>query len=410
MAIIGTLQRLPSIASIWCIADRKQSSQNPPDMTGSVSHKVEVEDDQMDHASVMKRYKEQVPKNEDWTAPRRESVFSLPNFCKQAILPMLNDERDYVAAEFLVNHTFIVIPLVVYSWYYPSNLWMLIFTVGKLVALGTRFFLTLHVTSHRKLFKDTYWPLNSFAEVVLCPLMGMPSGGYFIHHCMMHHVENNVFPYDITSTMPHQRNTCGALASYIFRYFTHTAIYLPYYAFKRGQYKLVVYHMLFANSYWLVFYLTWRINPVFATWFFLVSYIITGMALMKGNFAQHMFICPDDPFSNYRLAFNCISQRHNTITFNDGYHIIHHANSRLHWSEMMQYFEDNIEKFARNDAFIFQGINNDKVFNYVFTDNYKQLYSHWVQLTPTRRSLEQFEALCRYRLQPIHQSKKSPSF
>jgi len=361
----------------------------------------------MDHDSVYKRYKEQVPTNMDHTAPRRESLFSLPSSMKQAILPMLNDERDYIAAELLVNISVVLIPLTIAMYVYPMHSVMVAFLVGRLLVFGARFFLTLHVTSHRKLFKDGFWPLNSYLEVVISPLMGMPPGFYYIHHVMMHHVENNVFPYDVSSTMPHQRDSYLSLLHYISKYFTHAVLYLPYYALTKKRYKLFLYNMFFSFLYFGGGMKLYSMNPTFALWMVWIPFVVVGFVLMKGNFGQHLFVCPEDSFSNYRLAFNYINSPDNMITYNDGYHIIHHANSRLHWTEVPQYFEDNIEKFANNDAFIFHGIDNDIVFSCVFGKDYEKLYNHWLQLTPTKRTLEEFKELCKKRLQPIHKTKSS---
>lgn len=359
-----------------------------------------------DHDSVYARYKKQVPTNLDITAARNESLFSLPGWMKEKIMPMITEEKDYIAAELVVNIS-ILVPLHLLTFLFcSSHLVMLVFLVARLLLFGTRFFLTLHQTSHHKLWKKEYWYMNSYLELVIAPLMGMPPGTYYVHHVMMHHIENNVFPYDVSSTMPHQRDSWPALGMYIFKYFTAALIYLPYYAFKRGRVQLVVY----IATAWLLYFggatTMYAFNPVWTTWLF-INYAVVGCLLMKGNFAQHMFIDPSDPFSNYKLAFNCINHKHNLMTYNDGYHIIHHANSRLHWREMPLYFEKNIEKFAQNDALVFNDINNDKVFGLVFSGNWAGLYSHWVQLTPKERTLEEFTELCKIRLEPNHSTKKS---
>ena len=48
--------------------------------------------------------------------------------------------------------------------------------------------------------------------------------------------------------------------------------------------------------------------------------------------------------SNYTLSVNMIAAPFNMTAFNDGYHIVHHLNSVLHWSEMPLAFMRNIDK------------------------------------------------------------------
>lgn len=51
-----------------------------------------------------------------------------------------------------------------------------------------------------------------------------------------------------------------------------------------------------------------------------------------------MFINPEHPRSAYGMSYNCVASRDNSMTFNDGYHILHHLNSQLHWSELPHRF------------------------------------------------------------------------
>ena len=46
--------------------------------------------------------------------------------------------------------------------------------------------------------------------------------------------------------------------------------------------------------------------------------------------------------SGYHVTYNCVANKDNQYTFNDGYHIQHHLNSQLHWSELPQRFLDTL--------------------------------------------------------------------
>ncbi len=51
-----------------------------------------------------------------------------------------------------------------------------------------------------------------------------------------------------------------------------------------------------------------------------------------------------------RSTYNCLACADNSRTYNDGYHIIHHLNSRLHWSELPQRFIDTLQEHDENDG------------------------------------------------------------
>merc|ERR1719228_2202505 len=83
-------------------------------------------------------------------------------------------------------------------------------------------------------------------------------------------------------------------------------------------------------------------------WTLIVPHVIAMTAMAFGNWSQHIFVNPEDRFSNYALTYNCIDTPVNQTTFNDGYHIIHHLNARMHWSEMPQYFYDSKARHEAN--------------------------------------------------------------
>jgi hypothetical protein len=67
-----------------------------------------------------------------------------------------------------------------------------------------------------------------------------------------------------------------------------------------------------------------------------------------------MFVNPDCPDSNYNLAYNCIGEgSNNDKIFNDGYHIVHHEHSKLHWTEMADEFGNNWKEHMEKGAIVF---------------------------------------------------------
>ena len=75
---------------------------------------------------------------------------------------------------------------------------------------------------------------------------------------------------------------------------------------------------------------------------FMVPALVTSFGLMFGNWSQHIFIHPRAEQvlatchrrTNFWHTYNVVDSPYNHKTFNDGYHIEHHLNLRLHWTEL----------------------------------------------------------------------------
>ena len=58
-----------------------------------------------------------------------------------------------------------------------------------------RFILAMHYSTHRRLFKPSFFGtlFNRSIITVIAPFFGIPSNTYFLHHLVMHHVDNNAW-------------------------------------------------------------------------------------------------------------------------------------------------------------------------------------------------------------------------
>merc|ERR1712113_428106 len=90
-----------------------------------------------------------------------------------------------------------------------------------------------------------------------------------------------------------------------------------------------------------------------------------SLALMFGNFSQHIFIHPDLPelpqnkrsmSYNCALTIQCMNHFDNAHSFNDGYHVTHHYKAGLHWTEMAFHFLQNLEEYVAADVLVFDGL------------------------------------------------------
>merc|ERR1712070_547112 len=125
-----------------------------------------------------------------------------------------------------------------------------------------------------------------------------------------------------------------------------------------------------------------------------------------GNWAQHIFVDPDDPASNYKLTYNCLDSDTNQRTFNDGYHIIHHVNARLHWSELPKHFHDTRQKHYENGALTFKGVHFMDVGIFVMTKQLRRLVEkYYVHIGPAEEAptVDAVVEILQHRLKPVPQ-------
>merc|ERR1719487_1412115 len=163
-------------------------------------------------------------------------------------------------------------------------------------------------------------------------------------------------------------------------------LYLPFYAIKKRRFDVAAGVALCVSVYLAVFPLMYHFKPYFFLTTFAVSFVLGPFALMLGNYSQHIFVDPDDPTSNYGLATCHLNAPFNMLTFNDGYHITHHVNSRIHWTEMPLHFIEHIDKYEEGDAIVLHGVNFEEVSFAVWGGNLPDLADKIVQLREVKRT------------------------
>ncbi len=65
---------------------------------------------------------------------------------------------------------------------------------------------------------------------------------------------------------------------------------------------------------------------------------------------QHVFVDPDMPHDTYRSTYNCLDCFYNRLTYQDGYHILHHSNAKTHWSDVPQTFLNKLDDHDNRDG------------------------------------------------------------
>mmetsp|Transcript_13129 Transcript_13129/g.17943 ORF Transcript_13129/g.17943 Transcript_13129/m.17943 type:complete len:364 (-) Transcript_13129:45-1136(-) len=344
----------------------------------------------------------------DVNAKRFEYYFEPPSIVKNWLTGLLTDKRDVPILYLFCNIYMIVIPSFCALYLaLPSSHWLGAgYLVITYVLFLQRFILGLHYSEHRGLFQKNGLPLNALAPYVLAPLFGIPSGLYRLHHCVMHHIENNGAAFDLSSTEPYQRNNILHFCLYWARFSIGSWFELPYYAFKRQRYDLCAQCLLAVSFYLGSVAALYHFKPVQTLWTLIVPFMVTSFALMFGNWSQHIFIDPSNPESNYGLTYNCVDTPDNQKSFNDGYHIVHHINARCHWSEMPQKYLDSVQEYTKHDALVFRGLGFFEVGVLVMARQLGVLADRWMDLTTPVRSREEKIEILRERLRPIDRKQQ----
>jgi len=346
----------------------------------------------------------------DLKAARREYLFPLPTGLQSLLIPYLNKKEDIAEAMCFFNcYLFVAAGFASFLLIPPGSAAAHLFGVCWVAfifgAMAQRFSLCLHYTSHVPLFSSKLGFLgaivNGLPPLILAPFWGIPSAVYIVHHCVMHHVENNVAPEDLTSTAPYQRDSLVHFLHYWWTYVFRTAFHLAWYTLRRGMIRIHLYLVCGLAAYGWALWKLYCLHSTLATYMLIVPFFISSFALMYGNWSQHIFVNPDRNESNYSLTYNCLGAPFNQLTFNDGYHITHHINAKKHWSELPLSFLEHIDKYAENGALCFEGLCFDQVSYLVFSNQLEVLAKSIVSLCETPKTLEENVAYLRRCLKPI---------
>jgi len=329
--------------------------------------------------------------NSDLHEPRLEYVFATP-FLAAALGKLLPDKRDMPMLYLQLNIIEYIVPGMLFLFYinmmanppplYVRNILGLLYVVGNTLLFEERFILMLHYQSHRPIYDRKYGFLNDYVNWVLTPFYGIPSGVYKLHHVVMHHVENN-HELDISSTENYQRDSLLCFLTYWARFALLIYAELPLYCIKTKRWQWLR-RALTGLAIWLttITCLAKFVNFWGTFWVFILPVFVTFLALSFGNWSQHIFVDPTRPEVNYALTYNCIDTFVNRRTFNDGYHVIHHYNARMHWSELAEHFHSEAAqaKHLAEGALTFRGLHFFDVGIYVMSGRLHKLAEHYVHL------------------------------
>lgn len=303
------------------------------------------------------------------------------NFLERFFLKYMKDERDIPFMWLCLKIISTVIPLAVATFLVEGYMFWIIaalFIFAQLYFMGP-FILMLHNTSHNLFFKREHKTGNRFIPWGLCPFMGQSPDTYFSHHIGMHHSENNM-EHDGSSTLPYQRDSFIDFMKYFVRFlFVGIFDLVKYHQFRKKP-KFVKMAIVGEITFIIVAIILAYINLKATLVVFIFPLVLVRFLMMSGNWAQHAFVDKSAPENNYLNSITCVNSPYNRRCFNDGYHIGHHLRPHLHWTEMPTDFLKNKDKYAENQALVFEQVDYHQIWAMLMFKKYDRLAKYVVNL------------------------------
>jgi len=287
-----------------------------------------------------------------------------PSFFNRAlrsvVAPSVRDSiRDAIIPMFMFKWLVVVLPLWVYAVFLmPEDAglvhkvivtlvyWLIVFDNLEPYILG------LHCLVHKPIFVPSAQVLQTIYVWVLGPAMGMVPETYYSHHIGVHHPMNNGHQ-DVSSTMMYRRDSVWHFLQYAFWFqFVHRALCQE--LVRLGNTKRVRTFLVGEGSFWaFTAAVFWMRGPYTALCFLVIPVVLVRLGMTTGNWGQHAFLNPVDPYTNHNQSCVIVNSVYNLLAFNDGYHIMHHCHPTAHYTQLPLLFSNGLEEMARSDSVVF---------------------------------------------------------
>ncbi|MEZ4739293.1 MAG: fatty acid desaturase [Flavobacteriales bacterium] len=320
-------------------------------------------------------------------------------------LRFLRDKRDLPFPYLTLQVAFFMVPLAVLLYMPFISGWAWVGIAAVYFYLNNVYFkgpfgLMMHCSTHRPLYKEGHGALNVIIPWVLAPFFGQSPETYRAHHVGMHHTENNL-EADESSTMSYQRDSVRGFAHYYIRFLFTGIATLAMYLFRRKRKKLFI-GVIRGELLFICFCIAMSFVDLPATLaVFIIPFLIFRLVAMAGNWVQHTFVDAEEPGHHFKNSITCINVKFNHRCWNDGYHISHHVDPTMHWTEHPVYFQKHVNDFAENEAVVFAGLNYMDVFFRLMRKRYDLLAEHFVDIDGRYPTNDDVIAFLKSRTAPI---------
>jgi fatty acid desaturase len=190
-----------------------------------------------------------------------------------------------------------------------------------------------HNHAHVPIFR--FRVLNRLMDLVLHLITGMPQLFWQSHHLRRHHGEPEAeFDWSSTYSFRDARRVSRPI-DWVYYRLTFLPLFhaesLAEMLRRRHRGEMSRFLLLMAAFAASSAALAWAFGPWRWLVVFGVAYFHCGTALGSLNYLQH-FACYRADGKHWAWTFT--SPLHNFLTYNNGYHMLHHLRPGLHWSEM----------------------------------------------------------------------------
>lgn len=234
----------------------------------------------------------------------------------------INHKSDFVPVLLVIGQ----IVLLFFIWGYVTSFAALVVLSALSILPRIASAMVVHNSAHFKIFNNKV--SNAIFDLFLYLESGMMTSKFRLHHNIGHH-SNYLDPKKDPSTWVWRDGKVMPRLVYISRYFvTHT-----YFSIKIGlNYRKLLKQYIFQQVFFIaVLASLFIINPISTLIVFFIPMLLVWLIFINFTYDDHVGLYSA---SEYEASFSKTGRLVNLLIFNNGYHLAHHLQPRLHWSEL----------------------------------------------------------------------------
>jgi len=248
-----------------------------------------------------------------------------------------------------------------------------------------RLFAHHHVLIHREghagrkgFFKGSFQILGCINQYFIAFFYGQVPGTYYAGHNKIHHRWHNDID-DAHSNADLDRTKLWSITIFLPRFFIYWSGISSLLLFlKRREMQLASEMMLGMVLYYVPLVLLLLYDWEFALGYYVYPFMESMTFLGLIAYLWHAWIDPNDPQNQYINSVTILDGEDNI--WNEDYHVVHHHQPHIHWSEVPAYFEKTKHLYAENRATIFKNTEEGKLLYMLFAGKWDDMARHFVDL------------------------------
>jgi len=251
---------------------------------------------------------------------------------------------------------------------------------------------------HKGFFKAPFQILNPFVEWWCTPFYGVVPNSFSIAHMKIHHRWHNDVG-DLHTNLDLDRTLSSSFFIYVPRFMLYwTGVSCVMLFAKRQEWNLFAQQIYGMVYYYGIAFMFWKWDRTFCLLYWLYPHAEAITFLCAISYLWHAFVEESDPNNQYVNSLT-ILEGHDNI-WNEDYHVVHHHEPNVHWSNMPESYKKHIDDYAKCNATIFRDTEEGMLLKMMFTKDFKGMAKHFVDLNGTM-TMKEKEALLKRRLQVV---------